>query len=68
VVGRLLKGGANPNEIDDEGETALHQAAWRGHVLVIKLLLEEDADPGLKDQTGQTALHQAASNGSGAVV
>ncbi len=60
--------GYRSRQKDDEAETALHQAAWRGHVSAIKLLLEEDAGPGLNDQTGQTALHQAASNGSEAVV
>ena len=42
MVGRLLKGDADPNETDDEGEIPLHQAAWRGHPAVIKLPLEED--------------------------
>ncbi|KAL8781847.1 MAG: hypothetical protein Q9213_005822 [Squamulea squamosa] len=71
-VGRLLREGVDPNEVDDEGETALHQAAWRGHAHVTKVLLDRDNPLGTllntKDRLGQTPLHHAASTGSKAVV
>ncbi len=40
---RLLEGRADPNEIDNEGETSLHQATQNGYSADIKLLFEKDA-------------------------
>ncbi|KAL8929307.1 MAG: hypothetical protein Q9208_001390 [Pyrenodesmia sp. 3 TL-2023] len=60
--------GADPNQTDDEGQTALHQAAWRGHTHLVQFLLDSGADLTLRDKTGQTALHHAASNGPTATV
>src|SRR5262249_7350561 len=39
----LLDRGANPAAHDDQGQTALHWAAWTPQVDVIKLLLERGA-------------------------
>ena len=44
------------------GSTAVHDAARRGHVEVMKLLAEEGADLDAKDNRGRTALHNAARN------
>lgn len=41
----LLNGGANPNQVQWNGLTALLQAVRYGYVDVIKLLLEAGADP-----------------------
>ncbi|KAL4805762.1 ankyrin repeat-containing domain protein [Aspergillus unguis] len=44
AVGSLLKQGANPNAIDEEGETALHGAAVGDYHGIVKVLLEAGAD------------------------
>jgi len=53
----------DPNVKDNEGATPLHNAAWRGHLDVVKLLLEHGADPNVKDNAGNTPLHNAARRG-----
>jgi ankyrin repeat protein len=40
---------ADPNELDAEGVTALHQAAWEGDLDRIRLLLDAGADPTITD-------------------
>ncbi|KAL0070873.1 hypothetical protein AAF712_002094 [Marasmius tenuissimus] len=46
------------------GYTALHAAANKGHLNVIKWLVEEcGAMPDLEDKEGETAVHKAALNG-----
>jgi hypothetical protein len=40
---------ADPNELDAEGVTALHHAAWRGDLDRIRLLLDAGADPSITD-------------------
>jgi Ankyrin repeats (many copies) len=48
---------ADPNSRDDEGATALHQAAWAGDLELIQRLLDAGADPSLTDlQYGSTPL------------
>ena len=39
----------------DIGDTALHQAARRGDLQIVELLLSEGADPSLKNDLGQDA-------------
>ena len=41
---------ADPNELDDEGSTALHEAAWDGDLDRIRLLLDAGADPSITDR------------------
>lgn len=41
---------ADPNEIDDEGATALHHAAWAGDLELIGRLLAAGADPTITDR------------------
>lgn len=48
----LLEHGADVNELSDHYDatvTALHMAAWGGHVDVAKVLLDAGADPRIKD-------------------
>ena len=49
--------------VDQLSRTALHLAAWAGHVAVVALLLEEGCDPHAKAQDDMSALHFAAGNG-----
>lgn len=51
------------------GSTALHYAAHRGRLEIVKLLLDHDADPGAVERgSGTTALHWAAEGGEPEVV
>ncbi|KAJ7557285.1 hypothetical protein O6H91_05G120300 [Diphasiastrum complanatum] len=45
---------------DDEGRTALHWAADRGRLHIVKTLVSKGAEIQAKDQEGQTPLHYAA--------
>ena len=51
----------HPDTGNAEGESALHEAAERGHNMkVVRCLLEAEADPNKADKCGRTALHDAA--------
>ena len=41
------------------GLTALHIAAWKGHVNVVEMLLHEGCNPQAQSQNGKTALQLA---------
>lgn len=50
----------DPNARDDEGATPLHQAAWKGDLVLIRRLLAAGADPSLTDRRmGTTPLEWA---------
>jgi ankyrin repeat protein len=54
----------NVNVKDDVyGWTPLHEAAWKGHVEIIRLLLQNGAEVNAKNNYGYTPLHYAACNG-----
>ena len=55
------------DELDAEGNTALHIAAKRGHRMCVQFLLESAASPQVKDADGNTALHLAAGQGNFAI-
>ena len=58
VVERSLP--ADPNELDADGGTPLHQAAWDGDLDRIRLLLDAGADPSIIDgRFGSTPLEWA---------
>jgi len=58
VMTMLLDAKADPNRINDGGGgipgTSLHEAAERGHVAAVLLLVEHGADPRIKNSQGMT--------------
>lgn len=55
----LLSGGANPNQIDSGGKTAVHRAAFAGNLLMLDAVLAHGGDPNALAQTGTTPLTDA---------
>lgn len=55
----LLHCGANPDIVDDDGNTALHKAAEFGKRDMIEMLLACGANPNFKGEDGFTPLHIA---------
>jgi ankyrin repeat protein len=64
----LLNAGADANEPDAGGYTALHKAAFWNRPEIAKLLIEHRADVNACTIGGVTPLHEAAERGSVAVV
>ncbi len=60
AIQKLLEGGANVNEPDETGETALISAALAGQTATVDLLLQRQADAKARNDRGMTALHAAA--------
>jgi serine/threonine-protein phosphatase 6 regulatory ankyrin repeat subunit B len=56
--------GANINDKDEAGETALMKAAAHGHAGLVGELLARGAEANEKDRKGQTALMRAAESGN----
>ena len=63
AVTRLLESGADPNESDESGWSALHAAAVRDHPAVVAKLLAAGAAVDSRDQAGFTPLLNAAAAG-----
>jgi ankyrin repeat protein len=57
---KLLERGANVDEKNGAGETALHQAARNNCAAIVQLLLVKGAKIDATDYDGDTALHIAA--------
>uniref|UniRef100_A0A7S0VSU5 Uncharacterized protein n=1 Tax=Hemiselmis tepida TaxID=464990 RepID=A0A7S0VSU5_9CRYP len=64
-VEQLVKAGADVNsrDSDDLDKTAIHKAAFQGHIEAVSTLIDLGADPNLGTETGSTALHFAAAYG-----
>ena len=60
AVGRLLAAGTSPNVPDDDGLTAVHQAALKANAFILEMLLEAAGDPNVASRDGNTPLHFAA--------
>ena len=55
----LLSEGADPNRVAEESSSsAVHLAAFRGHVEVLQVLKHHNADFTVVNQTGETVLHR----------
>lgn len=59
----LLEAGANVNEREGSGNTALHLASQQGSESMTQFLLSRGADVNAMTMTGQTPLHLAAESG-----
>ena len=57
IAEMILENGADPHISDHMGHTALHRAASKGNVNMVKLLLSRMADLDQRDSTGSTALY-----------
>lgn len=69
IVQLLLRAGADPQAVDNEGVTPLHLSAWNSNPVVTAHLLAAGADPNALDNEGYTPLHHAARRGwSGRVI
>lgn len=63
VLKQLLQGGADKDEKDDEGRTALHFACGYGEIACSQELIKAGADVDAKDGNDNTPLHYAAGYG-----
>mmetsp|Transcript_2966 Transcript_2966/g.9258 ORF Transcript_2966/g.9258 Transcript_2966/m.9258 type:complete len:293 (-) Transcript_2966:254-1132(-) len=59
IVVLLLKSGANPNQADKDGNTALHTAVRDQSVSLVNLLMDAGADPNLKASNGKSPIDVA---------
>lgn len=67
-VRRLIDAGANVNEAERDGTTALLWAAYHSDPELVALLLERGADPNAANEFGVTPLLQAARMGDAATM
>lgn len=68
VISFLLNNGANINQQDKQGKTALHHAVERDHLENLALLMRAGADCLIKDHHGKTPTERAVENGSAAII
>ena len=59
---------ADVNAADNDGDTPLHNAAWKGHREMIELLIARGADIRARDSRGNTPLDEAIQRGYAEVV
>lgn len=64
----LIKLGANVNGRDDNGNTPLHYACWKGYIEKIQLLFKNKANINARNIDGDTPLHTACQWGKNKVV
>lgn len=66
-VVQLINKGAKV-AVTKHGRTALHLAAYKGHIDVVRILLKASCDLDIQDDSDQTALHRAAVVGNAEVI
>ncbi|KAL8474485.1 hypothetical protein ACS0TY_031082 [Phlomoides rotata] len=59
----FIEGGADPNKMDYNGQSALHRAASKGYEDIVQFLIEVKVDINVRDNFGNTALFEAIKNG-----
>ena len=64
----LLAQGADADDPDQDGRTAVIEAAWRGYPRIVKSLIDNGANLNATDETGKTAVMWAAINGHAPVI
>ncbi|GFS07826.1 ankyrin repeat family protein [Elysia marginata] len=60
----LISFGAQVNETDSLGRTALHWSCWYDNEPLATALIDSGADPSLQDATGHNCLHTAVTTGA----
>ena len=58
----LINNGADINATDKEHNTPLHEAARKGRLNVVQVLLSHDADATIKGYNGETAEEKATTD------
>lgn len=64
----VLAGGVSVNSTDNEGETALMEAADHGNLHAVRNLIAAGANVNARDEDGETALMVAADEGNVAII
>lgn len=64
VVSLLLEAGSDPNTVQAQGYTSLHEAAFINDPVLVALLLQHGADPDATDREGRTARQLAHEQGN----
>ena len=68
IANLLLQAGATVDAVNNDGNTALHEAARNGEIQVVEALLNAGADKAVKDKWGKTALDLAQEENYPAIV
>jgi hypothetical protein len=63
-IKQLVEGGANIDELDTDGQTALSWACYEGYYDIVVYLAEHGANVAFADSSGTTALHLACTEGN----
>src|SRR5262247_3374138 len=64
----LIAAGADLNQRDENGITALIISAYAGNVEIIRVLLAVKANPNVPNNDGETALHSSAAHANSAEI
>ena len=59
----LISQGANPNSVDNDGETPMYSASQQGHLDVVECLVNAGANVKRATEQGRTPLHIASYTG-----
>ena len=62
IIYTLLYCGANPNQTDHRGYTALSHAAQYGHLEIVEILVTHGADVRVRSKGGKLPIHKAKKN------